>query len=208
MKTLILIPIFLLIINCLLHAQSWKKVELEVDVVINMQSAKTNGRLDSANMVMEGGANYFILEGFIYPAGYLVSTCMPDPMYGYQCGGIVDQEGFFIAQDSGVVIGTWDCMGWFTENTVEITEGPFDVSTQKFHFPQGVKTDNYVIEDDFTLVTDGYVERGAFKPAKRAITGTYGSLRFVTGDLVGKLIGLNFSGGLNFTTTFTMYVPN
>lgn len=208
MKSYIIIPIVLLIFYSSSYAQFWKKVEFEVDVVINAQSMTANGRLDPTTSTMDGGANYFILEGFIYPSGYFISHCMPDPNYGYQCGGGNNASGLFVAQDSNDVIGTWDCMGWFTENTFKISEGPFDVSTQKFHFPNGISSVINLNGLDFTLVTDGYVERGIYTPAKRAITGAYGELKFVAGDLEGKLMGLNLSGGLNFTTTFTLYIPN
>lgn len=187
----------------------WERKQFSVDVVINFQTAFVNGEFKEYTpqggtpiYVPAGGNNYVIAEGLIYPGNYLKDV-LSDVNGGIELDTI---SGLYVAKDSGDVIGTWDCMGWFVEDIAVIYQeegGIFDFSTQKFSFHKGISG---LFEGTGTIVSDGSVEYAFNVPHERSVNGGYQFFRGTLGSVVLESIGTNATNGSNFTATFDVMV--
>jgi hypothetical protein len=213
MKKIILLSISLIGFLCSTYAQKgFKEVTFTVDVAINSTTMLRNGPADTVYiggfpvLVAKAGNNYVLVQGYIYNGGWLTSNCdTVGSTYGYDCGIVLNPLTNEIEpQDSGDVIGTWDCMGWFIQDVATATKGVFDLSTQKFIFDDDIPG----LGTPGVIVTDGGVERALYKSLKRAITGGMGAATAAMGEVEQKGLGVNMTGGLNFTTTFHLLVPD
>jgi hypothetical protein len=199
-----------------LNAQGFEHITFTVDVSIVAPSMKVNGQIDTtANCSVPlplAGSNYIIRKGIIYgepietPDSTLWSPCdNPEnisvtlPLGGLSFDTI---SGEYNSSDTIVVIGDWDCRGWFIQDVASAYEGVFDLSTQTFHFDSIPEINIY---EPCSITTDGGVLRQFFEEGKRAVVGGTGALNYVLGDVSQGLIGKNESGLWNIRATFNLY---
>jgi hypothetical protein len=132
-------------------------------------------QVDEAGLPTRG--NFFVTEGYIYPAGTL--TCSEGV-----CDGVVyDEAGIPSPEFPDQVIGTWTCYGAWVEDAATTMSGPNVVTTQIYDMGSAPGADS--------IVTTGLELVDLDAPVSRAIVGGTGEHAGASGVQTQRLLGLN-----------------
>jgi hypothetical protein len=162
------------------ETNSSRASRLDVDVAVNGVSFRPifAGPPTADGLPPKGTT--FIINGVIYPAGTFASR-------GLTSGLLPDGSPEF----PGLVIGTWTCRGWFSEDLLLTTTGAVVATTQIFDFKLPLGREAYF--------TEGFEPADVNNPLLRLILG--GTARFgnVRGQHVQTVVGFNATNFTNYT---------
>ncbi len=126
----------------------------------------------------------FIIQGFVYPKGTL------------QGGAVSGTNKDGTAAFPDLVIGTWSCRGWITQDVGLDTSGVEIVGTQIFDLDLDKPGSKTIVTDGIDLSANEVDLNVSFK---RAITGGTGKFKRAGGEQIMKNFGFNVSGGFDST---------
>jgi hypothetical protein len=122
----------------------------------------------------------FIINGLIYPAGTFARR-------GLTVGILPDGSPEF----PELVIGTWTCRGWFSEDLLLTTTGAYVATTQIFdlRLPLGREA----------FFTEGFEPADVDNPLRRVILGGTAQFKHARGQHVQTVVGFNATNSPNYT---------
>lgn len=160
---------------------------LKLNICCNGQSFAF---IDPHQSAVPGNGATFVVQGVIYPGDYFAT-------HGDNAGLIAGSGGAVVAQDPQLVLGTWYCRGWFINQGMASTSGPFVATTQIYDL-------NTAPRKKGTLISDGIELIDMNTPWQRAITGGSGVYKGAKGEVTQKAISANASTLFNFTFDFAL----